>query len=82
MILLYLIASSSWSCYGNSCFKYFREQLIWKDSKAKCEGLGGKLARITSSSVNDFVGRIILSNVWIGLNDVVEPGKLNQAQSL
>ncbi|CAB3999160.1 macrophage mannose receptor 1-like [Paramuricea clavata] len=66
--------TSSWSCYGQKCYKYFRTAIIWKDAKERCEEMGGELVRITSSGVSEFVGKLISTNIWIALNDVAEPG--------
>ena len=46
----------------------------------KCEELGGELPRITTLSVNQFVGGIIQSNIWIGLNDNAEPGNYKRVK--
>lgn len=78
--MLYLTVTLTWSCDGSSCFKYFQRQLMWRDAKMKCEELGGELPRITTLSVNQFVGGIIQSNIWIGLNDNAEPGNYKRVK--
>ncbi len=72
--MYYFSVTSSWSCYGAKCYKYFSATVIWKDAKEKCEVMGGELVRITSSAVSGFVAKLISTNIWIALNDVAEPG--------
>lgn len=68
---------SEWRCAGSKCFKYYHNQLVWKDALTRCKQIhsSANLASIASDGENNLVRSLLLSeNAWIGLNDLWEAG--------
>jgi predicted Ser/Thr protein kinase len=67
------------TAFGEHSYKFFREQLTWKEARAKCESLGGNLVIIDDAEENKFVGNLITSDAWldswIGISDEATEGQ-------
>lgn len=77
MLILLGTDQSEWRCAGSKCFKYFHNQLVWKDALTRCKQIhsSANLASIGSDGENNLVRSLLLSeNAWIGLNDLWEAG--------
>ncbi|KAK7113646.1 hypothetical protein V1264_012896 [Littorina saxatilis] len=68
---------SGWTYYGGCCYIVIKEKLAWTDAQVACEMIGGDLVKITSSSENYQVGRLVraaYTSAWIGLNSFEKSG--------
>ncbi len=67
------------AAFGGKHYRFYPEQIAWKEAKAKCEELGGRLAIITGAAQNDFLTKLVLDagkrESWLGATDEVEEGK-------
>ncbi len=65
--------------FNGHAYKFFPEQLAWKDAKARCEALGGHLVIIETLDENTFLGRLITDrgklDSWIGATDEGSEGQ-------
>lgn len=65
--------------FGKGHYKAYPDQLTWKEAKARCEQLGGRLVVITSKEQNQFVSGLFaaagIKDAWIGFTDEAEEGK-------
>ena len=69
--------------FGAHWYKFYHSQVSWKEAKAQCEAMGGRLVFIESKEEDDFVKSIILRhtegigdfNTWIGGSGEVAKGK-------
>lgn len=63
---------------SNHRYEVINEQLSWHEAKARCEGLGGHLATITSPEENKIVKDIFLASgleqAWLGGTDEKSEG--------
>ncbi len=52
--------------------------MTWKEAKAKCEELGGRLAVVTGKQQNDFLTKLVTTTgkaeAWLGATDEVKEG--------
>ena len=64
--------------YGAHAYKFYPEQLTWKEAKAKCEALGGHLIVIDTLDENAFAGKLVADadrvDSWIGITDEAKEG--------
>ena len=65
---------SGWRCQNGKCYLYVRDTVTWDWAQQRCRSRNATLVTISSSSENSFVGSLIKTNIWIGLNDRVEAG--------
>ena len=65
---------SGWRCQNGKCYLYVRDTVTWDRAQQRCRSRNATLVTISSSSENSFVGSLIKTNIWIGLNDRVEAG--------
>ena len=65
---------SRWRCQNGKCYLYVRDTVTWDWAQQRCRSRNATLVTISSSSENSFVGSLIKTNIWIGLNDRVEAG--------
>jgi len=67
------------AAFSGHSYKFFPEQLAWKDAKARCEALGGHLVTIELPAENQFVGSLIAkagsTDAWIGITDEAQEGQ-------
>jgi hypothetical protein len=69
--------------FAGHWYKFYHSQVSWKEAKAQCEAMGGRLVFIESKEEDDFVKSIILRhtegigdfNTWIGGSGEVAKGK-------
>ena len=66
----------------NNCYLYVRDAVTWDWARKTCIEKNATLVTISSASKNSLVGRLIKTNIWIGLNDRVEAGTSSSAQVL
>jgi antitoxin component YwqK of YwqJK toxin-antitoxin module len=63
---------------GDKKVKFYPEVLSWKEAKAKCEELGGRLAVVTSREQNDKLTQLVKdagkAEAWLGLTDEAREG--------
>ncbi|XP_060590990.1 killer cell lectin-like receptor subfamily E member 1, partial [Ruditapes philippinarum] len=45
----------NWITYGQSCYLFSNESLIWSDARIRCENLNGYLVEITSADEDQFL---------------------------
>jgi serine/threonine protein kinase len=71
-------AQEAAAAYNGHSYKFYPEQLTWKEAKAKCETLGGRLVIIDLPAENQFVGGLIgkagALDAWIGITDEAVEG--------
>ncbi|WP_020471445.1 C-type lectin domain-containing protein [Zavarzinella formosa] len=64
--------------FNGSLYKFFPEQLSWKEAKAKCEKLGGHLAVVNDANENAVLRQLVLAagkrETWIGATDEKNQG--------
>ena len=64
--------------FGDHSYKFFGQQLTWKEAAAKCESLGGNLVIIDDAEENKFVASLIAADAWqdswIGITDDANEG--------
>ena len=65
---------TGWRCQNGKCYLYVRDTVTWDWAQQRCRSRNATLVTISSSSENSFVGSLIKTNIWIGLNDRVEAG--------
>lgn len=63
-----------WTCVDDNCYLYVREAVTWDWARKTCIEKNATLVTISSTSKNNLIGRLIKTNIWIGLNDRVEAG--------
>jgi hypothetical protein len=67
------------AAFDGHSYKFFPEQLAWKEAQARCEGLGGHLVIIELPAENQFVGSLIAksgsTDAWIGITDEAQEGQ-------
>ncbi len=65
--------------FNGHAYKFFPQQLSWKDAKARCEALGGHLVIIETPAENAFLGKLITDggkvDSWIGATDEGSEGQ-------
>lgn len=65
--------------FNGHAYKFFPQQLSWKDAKARCEALGGHLVIIETPGENAFVAQLIADggklDSWIGATDDTSEGQ-------
>lgn len=65
--------------FGDHSYRFFGEQLTWKEAAAKCESLGGNLVIIDDAEENTFIGTLVAKsgseNSWIGITDDASEGQ-------
>ena len=66
----------------NNCYLYVRDAVTWDWARKTCIEKNATLVTISSASKNSLVGRLIKTNIWIGLNDRVEAGTSSSVQVL
>ncbi|MBS0206478.1 MAG: protein kinase [Planctomycetes bacterium] len=50
--------------FEKNSYRFYGEQLTWKEAQAKCQSLGGNLVVIDNDYENKFVGNLIASLAW------------------
>ncbi len=59
-------------------YKFFRQQMTWKEAKVVCTALGGHLVIINFKGEDDFVARLIgdagAVDSWLGITDEAQEG--------
>ncbi|KAJ6651877.1 hypothetical protein lerEdw1_015982 [Lerista edwardsae] len=78
-----------WLRHHGNCYAYFDEQLTWHDAEIECQSYGPRvhLASVLTMAETLLVAKHIstyqkvLSNVWIGLQDVDQTGKWRWADA-
>lgn len=67
------------AAFQGHAYKYFPEQLPWREAKARCASLGGHLVTLESAAENSFVAKLIErqggNDCWIGMTDEIEEGR-------
>jgi serine/threonine protein kinase len=67
------------TAFGEHSYKFFGEQLTWKEANARCKSLGGNLVIIDDAEENSFVGSLVAKsgseNSWIGITDEAIEGQ-------
>ena len=48
------------------CYKHFPSQVTWIEAQLQCQSLGGDLASVTNSVINDFLTTLTRDQAWIG----------------
>ena len=71
-----------WTCVDDNCYLYVREAVTWDWARKTCIEKNATLVTISSTSKNNLIGRLIKTNIWIGLNDRVEAGTSSSFQVL
>lgn len=65
--------------FNGHSYKFFPEQLSWKEAKARCEAMGGRLAMVESLEENNFVSGLVAAagkvDAWIGATDEGSEGQ-------
>jgi len=65
--------------FNGHSYKFFPQQLSWKDAKARCEALSGHLVIIETFDENTFLGKLITEggklDSWIGATDEGSEGQ-------
>lgn len=74
--LLYFPVALGWNCTNTKCYRFFDHQVTWYDAQTACQSKGATLVAIKSKEENDFIEKIILTDSWIGLNDIAEAGDI------
>ena len=68
--ILFLACPANTKRFGNMCYRYQQRPTSWLYANEQCNLLGGQLATIDGSSLNDFLyknyRKPIYTNVWIG----------------
>ena len=59
--------------YGNHCYQFDPNEVIWQEAEYTCRTRGGHLVDIENQAVNDFIRTFVNDNsyfpVWIGFHD-------------
>lgn len=63
-----------WRCQNGKCYLYVRDAVNWDWAQKSCRSKNSTLVMISSSSENKFIGSLIKTDIWTGLNDRVEAG--------
>ncbi|XP_065198092.1 macrophage mannose receptor 1-like [Sycon ciliatum] len=65
-----------WTVFQTTCFKYFDSspKVTWPDARQACINEGGHLADLRSAEENAFAHSLIVSDSWIGYNDLTTEG--------
>lgn len=63
-----------WRCQDGKCYLYVRDAITWDLAQRSCQSRNSTLITISSSTENNFIGSLVTSRIWIGLNDRVEAG--------
>jgi serine/threonine protein kinase len=65
--------------FAGHAYKFYPELLTWKQAKARCEQLGGRLAIPESLAENQFVAGLVTAagwqDSWIGITDEAREGE-------
>lgn len=62
--------ATCWACTTSTPYLFCDTATDWNTADQVCEGLGGMLARITSSAENSTVANLVITPTWIGANDI------------
>ena len=67
-MILIAACETGWSGDTSStlCYQYFSTYESWTDASSYCQNLGGELASVTSSDINDFLTTLTEDMAWIG----------------
>lgn len=65
---------SGWRCREGKCYLYVRDAVNWDWAQQSCQRRNSTLVSVSKSEENNFIGSLVRSTVWIGLNDRVEAG--------
>lgn len=63
-----------WRCREGKCYLYVRDAVNWDWAQQSCQRRNSTLVSVSKSEENNFIGSLVRSTVWIGLNDRVEAG--------
>ncbi len=67
------------TAFNNHFYKFYAEQLTWKEAQARCEELGGHLVIIDSKEEQRIVSHLISSSAWqdcwLGITDENQEGE-------
>lgn len=65
--------------FNGHSYKFFPEQLSWKEAKARCESMGGRLVMVETLEENAFVASLVAEggkvDAWIGATDEGSEGQ-------
>ncbi|GAB1291347.1 Killer cell lectin-like receptor H1 [Apodemus speciosus] len=56
-----------WSCCGEKCYYFSKEEMTWDESEASCRLLGSHLAKIDSREEQNFIQSRLSYSYWVGL---------------
>jgi serine/threonine protein kinase/formylglycine-generating enzyme required for sulfatase activity len=69
---------SNASVFKGHSYKFFPQQISWKEAKAQCEAMGGHLIVIESTEENAFAAKLVenmgMKDSWIGITDEAREG--------
>ena len=67
-MILFAACEDGWSGDTSStlCYQYVSSYESWTDASSYCQNLGGELASVTSSDINDFLTTLTEDMAWIG----------------
>ena len=67
-MILFAACETGWSGDTSStlCYQYFSSYESWTDASSYCQNLGGELASVTSSDINDFLTTLTEDPAWVG----------------
>ena len=68
IMILFAACEDGWSGDTSStlCYQYFSSYESWTDASSYCQNLGGELASVTSSDINDFLTTLTEDPAWVG----------------
>lgn len=71
------LCPTSWTRFGNSCYKINTEKKNWASALLKCRDEGGYLAEIDDEAEGQFLkeeAMYVQDNLWLGGSDIVKEG--------
>ena len=68
IMILFAACEDGWSGDTSStlCYQYVSSSELWEDAQDYCQNLGGELASVTSSDINDFLTTLTEDPAWVG----------------
>ena len=68
IMILFSACEDGWSGDTSStlCYQYVSSSELWEDAQDYCQNLGGELASVTSSDINDFLTTLTEDPAWVG----------------
>ena len=67
-MILFAVCETGWSGDTSTthCYQYVSTSKTWEDARAYCQNLGGELASVTSSEINDLLTTLTEDPAWLG----------------